>query len=65
MIAAHPELFRSTADKLATLLDNGMPPPSTVAYDLADAQAAFTAIEQRNIVGKTVLLVRQPRAVAA
>ena len=65
MIAAHPELFRSTADDLATLLDKGMPPPTTVEYDLADAQAAFTAIEHRNIVGKTVLLVRQPGAVAA
>jgi len=59
MIAAHPELFRSTADDLATLLDNGMAPPTTVEYDLADAAAAFTAIENRNIVGKTVLLVRK------
>ena len=59
MISAHPELFRSTADDLASLLDNGMPPPSTVEYDLAGAQAAFTAIEQRNIIGKTVLLVRK------
>ena len=65
LIAAHPGLFRSTADDLDTLLDKGMPPPSTVEYDLADAQAAFTAIEQRNIVGKTVLLVRRPGAVAA
>jgi NADPH2:quinone reductase len=65
MIATHPDLFRSTADDLATLLDKGMPPPSTVEYDLADAQAAFTAIEHRNIVGKTVLLVRRPGAVAA
>ncbi len=65
MIAAHPELFRSTADNLATLLDNGMPPSITVEYDLADAATAFTAIEQRNIVGKTVLLVRQSGAVAA
>jgi hypothetical protein len=32
------------------------PLPSTT-YDLSDAQAAFTAIEQRNVVGKTVLLV--------
>ena len=65
MIAAHPELFRSTADALATLLAEGMAPPTTVEYDLADAEAAFTAIEHRNIIGKTVLLVRRAGAVAA
>ena len=65
MIAAHPELFRSTADDLAILLDKGMPPPTTVEHDLSDAQAAFTAIEQRNVIGKTVLIVRKPTATAA
>ena len=65
MIAAHPDLFRSTADALATLLTQGMAPPTTVEYDLSDAEAAFTAIEHRNIVGKTVLLVRPSGAVAA
>lgn len=65
LIAAHPELFRSTAVDLATLLDRGMPPPTTVEYDLADAQAAFTAIEHRDIIGKTVLLVRQSGATVA
>ena len=58
MISAHPELFRSTADALATLLADGMAPPSTVEYDLNDAAAAFTAIEHRDVVGKAVLLVR-------
>ena len=58
LIAAHPGLFRATADDLEVLLDRGMLPPTTVEYDLADAQAAFTAIEQRGIIGKTVLLVR-------
>ena len=65
MITAHPELFRSAADDLAILLDKGMPPPTTVEYDLTDAQAAFTAIEQRNVIGKTVLLVRDPGVIAA
>jgi len=64
MIAAHPELFRSTADALATLLADGMASPTTVEYDLADAEAAFTAIEDRNVVGKTVLLVGRAGAVA-
>ena len=65
MIAAHPELFRATSDALATLLAEGMAPPTTAEYDLADAEAAFTAIEHRNIIGKTVLLVRRAGAVAA
>jgi len=65
LIAAHPGLFRSTADSLATLLDNGMPPPTTVKFDLENAAAAFTAIEHRNIIGKTVLLVRRTEAVAS
>ncbi len=65
MIAAHPELFRSTADDLAILLDKGMPPPTTVEHDLSDAQAAFTALEQRKVIGKTVLIVRKPTATAA
>jgi hypothetical protein len=64
MIAAHPDLFRSTADALATLLAEGMAPPATVVYNLADAEDAFTAIEQRNVVGKTVLLLRRPGATA-
>ncbi|MGS0684471.1 NADPH:quinone oxidoreductase family protein [Nakamurella sp. GG22] len=64
LIATYPELFRSTGDDLAILLADGMPPPTTVEHDLADAQAAFTAIEQRDIIGKTVLLVRQPGAMA-
>ena len=38
MIAAHPDLFRSTADALATLLTQGMAPPTTVEYDLSDAR---------------------------
>ena len=38
MIAAHPELFRSTAAALATLLDHGLAPPTTVEYDLADVK---------------------------
>jgi NADPH2:quinone reductase len=62
LIGAHPELFRSTADALATLLADGMPAPTTVEYDLTDAEAAFTAIEQRNVIGKTVLLVRKTGA---
>ncbi len=65
MIAAHPELFRSTGDDLANLLDKGMPPPTTVEYDLADAQAAFTALEQRSVIGKTVLIIRKSNATAA
>ena len=65
MIAAHPEPFRSTADALANLLDAGMPPRATVEYDLADAQAAFTGIEHRDVIGKTVLLVRPSEAMAA
>lgn len=65
LIAAHPELFRSTADALATMLADGMPAPTTVEYDLTDAEAAFTAIEQRDVIGKTVLLVRNPGAIAA
>ena len=65
MIAAHPELFRSTADALETLLNRGMPPPATVEYDLDDAAAAFTAIEQRDVIGKAVLVVRKPGAMAA
>jgi len=59
LITAHPELFLATADALNILLDDGMAPPTTVEYDLADAQAAFIAIEHRSIVGKTVLLVRR------
>ena len=58
LIAAHPELFRSTAAALATLLADGMAPPAAVVYDLDDAAAAFTAIEHRDVVGKVVLLVR-------
>ena len=60
MIGAHPELFRSTADDVAVLLEKGMPPPSTVEYELADAPTAFTSLEQRQAIGKTVLLLREP-----
>jgi hypothetical protein len=42
-----------------------MTPLPTTEYDLADAAAAFTAIEDREAVGKTVLLVRHPAVTAA
>ena len=58
MIAAHPDLFRSTADDLARLLAEGMPAPSVVEYDFDDGARAFVDLEARAVVGKAVLVVR-------
>ena len=65
LVHAEPGLFRATAAHLDDLIAAGMTPLPSTAYDLADAEAAFAAIEHRDIVGKTVLLVRHPGAVAA
>jgi hypothetical protein len=58
-------LFRATAAQLDALIAAGMTPLPSTAYDLVDAEAAFSAIEHRDLVGKTVLLVRHAEAVAA
>ena len=64
LVDAEPSLFRAAAAQLDGLIAAGMTPLPSTTYDLADAEAAFTAIEQRDIVGKTVLLVRHPGPVA-
>jgi NADPH2:quinone reductase len=58
MIAAHPELFRATADALDRLLTSGMPAPVVVEYDLTDGARAFADLEARAVVGKAVLTLR-------
>ena len=44
---AEPGLFRATAAHLDDLIAAGMTPLPSTAYDLADAEAAFAAIEHR------------------
>jgi NADPH2:quinone reductase len=58
LIAAHPEVFGSTARSLAALLAGGMPTPAVVEYDFADGARAFADLEARAVVGKPVLRVR-------
>ena len=65
LVHAEPGLFRATAAQLDGLIAAGMTPLPSTVYDLADAEAAFTAIENRDTAGKTVLLVRRLGAVAA
>jgi len=58
ILRAEPGLFAETAVRLAELVANGLRPPPSVEYDLADGAAAFRAIEARSMAGKAVLVVR-------
>ncbi len=56
LLRADRGLFARTADQLAELISAGLRPPPAVQYDLAAAAAAFRAIENRVVAGKTVLV---------
>ncbi len=58
ILRSDPALFAGTAARLAELVADGLRPPAAVEYDLADGAAAFRAIEDRAVAGKTVLRLR-------
>jgi NADPH2:quinone reductase len=51
-------LFARTAQRLAGLVDAGLRPMPAAVHPLADAGAAFRAIEDRTVMGKAVIQVR-------
>ena len=58
LLGSDPGLFRRIAEQLDLLVAAGLRPPPPVGVELADAAAAFAAIEDRQVAGKVVVLLR-------
>jgi NADPH2:quinone reductase len=58
LLDVDPGLFADTAERLASLLDDGLRPLVGATFDLADGATALRLVEERAVAGKIVLTTR-------
>jgi NADPH2:quinone reductase len=58
LLDVDPGLFTDTAERLASLVDDGLRPLVGATFDLADGATALRLVEDRAVAGKIVLTTR-------
>jgi NADPH2:quinone reductase len=58
LLDVDPGLFADTAERLASLVDDGLRPLVGATFDLADGATALRLVEDRAVAGKIVLTTR-------